>query len=202
MEKEFLLPSIESMLFASVSPVSISELEKVLEDAKRDEIIFAVEELICKYQDPRYGFSLENIGNGYQFRTKAGYANLILKLKNIKPQKLSRAALETLAIIAYKQPVTRGIIEKIRGVDSSGVLKMLMVRSIIKIVGKKDGPGNPLLYGTGEHFLELLGITSLADLPNLNELYKDEKIESKIDSQNPEQEIETNKPEIQATSLE
>lgn len=115
------------------------------------------------------GIVLDEIAGGFQFRTSARYAPFVRNLVQQKPVKLSRAQLEVLAIIAYRQPVTRPEIEDVRGVDSGSALKVLLERNVIKIIGKKDDAGRPMLYGTTNEFLELFGLKSLRDLPTLKE---------------------------------
>jgi segregation and condensation protein B len=115
------------------------------------------------------GLVLDEIAGGYQFRTSARYAPFVRNLVQQKPVKLTRAQLEVLAIIAYRQPVTRPEIEDVRGVDSGSALKVLLERSVIKIIGKRDDAGRPMLYGTSTEFLELFGLKSLKDLPTLKE---------------------------------
>jgi segregation and condensation protein B len=115
------------------------------------------------------GIVLDEIAGGYQFRTSRRYAPFVRNLVQQKPQRLSRAQLEVLAIIAYRQPVTRPEIEDVRGVDSGSALKVLLERNVIKIIGKRDDVGRPMLYGTTNDFLELFGLKSLRDLPTLKE---------------------------------
>jgi segregation and condensation protein B len=115
------------------------------------------------------GLVLDEIAGGYQFRTSARYAPFVRNLVQQKPVKLTRAQLEVLAIIAYRQPVTRPEIEDVRGVDSGSALKVLLERNVIKIIGKRDDAGRPMLYGTSTEFLELFGLKSLKDLPTLKE---------------------------------
>jgi segregation and condensation protein B len=115
------------------------------------------------------GVVLDEIAGGYQFRTSARYAPFVRNLVQQKPVKLTRAQLEVLAIIAYRQPVTRPEIEDVRGVDSGSALKVLLERNVIKIIGKRDDAGRPMLYGTSTEFLELFGLKSLKDLPTLKE---------------------------------
>jgi segregation and condensation protein B len=115
------------------------------------------------------GIVLDEIAGGFQFRTSGRYAPFVRNLSQQKPTKLSRAQLEVLAIIAYRQPVTRPEIEDVRGVDSGSALKVLLERNVIKIIGKKEEAGRPMLYGTSSEFLELFGLKSLRDLPTLKE---------------------------------
>ena len=110
------------------------------------------------------------MAGGFQFRTRTELAPALRKLVRDKTFRFSQAALETLAIIAYRQPITRGEIEYLRGVDSGGVVKTLLDRDLLKILGKKDVPGRPIMYGTSRHFLEQFGLRDLTDLPTLKEI--------------------------------
>jgi segregation and condensation protein B len=112
---------------------------------------------------------LEEVAGGWLFRTSAQYAPFVRDLTNERPVRLTRAQVETLAIAAYRQPITRPEIDDIRGVDSGATLKLLLERDLVRILGKKDEPGRPLLYGTTTHFLEFFGLKSLKDLPTLRE---------------------------------
>ncbi len=113
---------------------------------------------------------LSKVASGYQFRSLPGIAPWILEMKRMKPARLSRAALETLSIIAYNQPITKGRIEQIRGVESSAPLKSLVDRDLVLVVGRKDVVGRPIMYGTTKRFLEVFGLTDLASLPPLPEI--------------------------------
>jgi segregation and condensation protein B len=158
--------AIEALVFASSSPVSLRELGRATK-ARRKDVQQALAELQSEYEGR--GIQLcEGVG-GFRFLTSPAYASLVRGTTGQKPVRLSRAQLETLAIIAYRQPVTRPEIDDVRGVDSGPVLRTLLDRDLIRILGKKEEPGRPLLYGTTEGFLALLGLRSLADLPTLRE---------------------------------
>jgi segregation and condensation protein B len=129
----------------------------------------ALDELREEYRRARRGFVLAELADGYQLRSRPEHAEYIRRLQVSRPARISRAALETLAIIAYRQPATRADIEYLRGVDSGGVIKSLLDKRLVRIVGKKDMPGRPLLYGTSREFLEFFGLRSLEDLPSLKE---------------------------------
>ena len=161
---------IEALIFVSESPVSLDSIREVLGDIPKKELQRLLEEMTEEYQAPSRGFNLIEVGGGYQFRTRTEYAEWVKKLKKIKPFSLSQPSLETLAIVAYKQPVLRTEVEKIRGVDSGGVLRTLLEKKLIKILGKKDVPGKPLVYGTSKHFLEMFGLKDLSGLPTLKDL--------------------------------
>ena len=172
MNKERIIGIIEALIFASNKPLKIKYIEQVLsiidiEGLKVDELI---QELKKKYDDESSGIELVFVADGWQFRTKPSLSEWVKKLTIVKPSKLSTPALETLAIVSYRQPVTRAEIEYIRGVDSGGVVKTLLERGLIKIVGKKELPGRPMVYGTTQEFLEVFGLKDLSELPNLEDL--------------------------------
>ena len=127
-------------------------------------------ELKEEYQRRSRGFILAQTAGGYQFRSLPELAPWILEMKKTKPARLSRASLESLSIVAYNQPITRAEVEKIRGVESSGIIRSLVERGLLESVGRKDVPGRPLLYGTTRRFLEVFGLKDLASLPALPEI--------------------------------
>ena len=129
-----------------------------------------MDELEQEYLERSGGFVLAKVAGGYQFRSLPNIAPWILEMRRMKPARLSRAALETLSIIAYNQPVTKGRIEQIRGVESSAPLRSLVERDLVVIVGRKDIAGRPILYGTSKRFLEVFGLADLASLPALPEI--------------------------------
>jgi len=161
---------IESLIFVSESPLSLERIKETLGEVNKKDIQRLLSELQEDYERSPRGFTLVEVAEGYQFRTPPRYAEWIKKLKKTKPLALSQPALETLAIIAYKQPVVRADIEKIRGVDSGGVLRTLLERKLIRILGKKDIPGRPLVYGTSKQFLEMFGLKDLSSLPTLKDV--------------------------------
>jgi len=163
-------PILESLFFVSDSPIGLEVLVEILPESSKEAILEGVRQIQAEYGDPSKGIELTEIAGGYQFRTKPGWAEWVNRLKKAKAVKLSQAALETLAIVAYRQPVIRPAIEEIRGVDSGSVLHTLMERGLIKIMGRKDLPGRPIVYGTSKAFLELFGLNSLSDLPKLQEI--------------------------------
>lgn len=168
------VPAIEAMLLASGDPLAVSRICEVtgLSEGKvRD----ALESIQMSYECDENGFELVNVGGRFQFRTKAKYGRFVLALKESKPRRLSHAALETLAIVAYRQPVVKSDIEKIRGVDATPTLKTLLDKNLVKIVGHKEAVGQPALYGTGDEFLNLFGMSSLSDLPTLRDLKEFER---------------------------
>jgi len=162
---------IESLIFVSESPLSLDQIKEVLGgEVSKKEIQRLLFELQEDCEQAQRGVTLVEVAEGFQFRTRPQHAEWIKKLKKTKPVALSRPALETLAIVAYKQPILRGDVEKIRGVDSGGVLRTLLERKLIRILGKKDVPGKPLVYGTSKQFLEMFGLKDLSSLPTLKDL--------------------------------
>ncbi len=162
---------LEALLFTMAEPVPIKILVKAFEPPlSRREIEEALLELKKDYLLENRAFELVEVANGYQFRSKPDYAPWIKRLVSLRAPRLSRSAMETLSIIAYKQPITRVEIEQIRGVDSSSVLKTLLDRRMIRILGHKDAPGHPLVYGTSKQFLEVFGLKSLSHLPPIEDI--------------------------------
>ncbi len=156
---------VEGLIFSHPEPLGLSSITNVLREISPNDVMDVLRELEEEYQMRDGGFVLVKVAEGYQFRTVSDVSPWILQMKNLKPAKLSRATLETLAIIAYNQPVTRGEIEQIRGVESSSIVKNLVDRDLALILGRKDTPGKPLLYGTTRRFLEVFGLKDLASLP-------------------------------------
>ncbi|MGD8471652.1 MAG: SMC-Scp complex subunit ScpB [Desulfobacteraceae bacterium] len=161
---------IESLLFAADEPLTIDRLKKILIDAEAQAIREALDELRADYEARQGGFFLKEVAGGYQIRTRPDYKEYIRRLLQPRPQRLSKAALETLAIIAYKQPAIRSDVEHIRGVDCGGVLRVLLERQFIRVLGRKDIPGRPLIYATTKRFLEVFDLKNLKDLPTPKEI--------------------------------
>lgn len=161
---------IESLLFISEEPLSIDRLHKVLETVERSQIRETLASLAQDYETRHSGFLLSEVAGGYQLRSCPANAEWIKRLIQPHPVRLSKASLETLAIVAYKQPVIRSDIEHIRGVDCGGVLRMLLERKLIRVLGRKEIPGRPLIYATTKFFLELFDLRDLKDLPTLKEI--------------------------------
>ena len=157
---------LESLVFVSDKPIKASELAKTASAQTKE-----VQELLVglKAEYAHRGIVLDEVAGGWVFRTNAAFSPFVRDLTKQKPVKMSRAQLETLAILAYRQPITRPEIDEIRGVDSGATLKMLLERELVRILGKKDEPGRPLLYGTTPQFLEFFGLRSLKDMPTLKE---------------------------------
>lgn len=162
---------LEALLFATARPMTIPDLRKVMPGLTAKELGRLAHELREDYEQEGRSFELIEIAGGYEIVTRKEYAPWLARLElQRKARQASRSALETLAILAYKQPVTRAEIEELRGVDISGVLSTLLEKGFIKIVGKKEVPGRPFLYGTTEKFLEHFGLKSLTDLPPIGEI--------------------------------
>jgi segregation and condensation protein B len=162
---------LEALLFASPDPLTIARIGSILEGVEKGEVTDALEALKDEYARDSRAFQLVEIGGGYQLATKAEYSDFVARLvESNKRQRLSKAAMETLAIVVYKQPVVRSTIESIRGVNVDGVLRTLMERDLIRIVGRAEGPGRPLLFGTTREFLMRFGLSRLSDLPGLREI--------------------------------
>ena len=170
MEEERLKAILESLLFAAAEPVALAQLVTVLETVARDDIKKALGEMAVAYAAGGRGIVLEEVANGYQLRTPKEHALYVRKLLAAKPPRLSRPLLETVAIVAYRQPITRPEIEQLRGVDCGGVLDTLIERRLIQIAGRKEAPGRPIMYTTTREFLELFGLKDLSGLPDLEEL--------------------------------
>ncbi len=168
MDRKLLASILEGLIFAHPEPVTAQTLAEVVREAPIAAIQEVLDELEKEYRERDRGFSLYKIAGGYQFRSLPRVASWILEMKKIKPARLSRAALETVSIIAYNQPVTRHDVEQIRGVESSAIIRSLMERGLLEVVGRKDVPGRPLLYGTTKRFLEVFGLPDLASLPPLS----------------------------------
>ncbi len=169
MEPERLSAILESLLFAAGEPVPLVRLQAVLESVPREAIRKALADLVLNYANGSRGIVLEEVAGGYQLRTAREHAYYVRKLLAAKPQRLSRPLLETLAIIAYRQPITRPEIEQLRGVDCEGVLDTLLERRLVRIAGRKEAPGRPIVYATTPEFLEVFGLKDLASLPDLEE---------------------------------
>jgi segregation and condensation protein B len=162
---------VESVLFVAGAPVSLRRLAEIIGVAQA-EVKPAMGQLMAEYATPERGVRLAEVAGGYQFRTAAENTEYIRKFVQEKPSKLSRASLETLAIIAYRQPLTKAEIEAVRGVDVDGVLNSLLTKKLVRVMGRKDVPGRPWVYGTTPQFLELFGLNDLGSLPPLPEIHE------------------------------
>lgn len=170
MDKDNLKPLIESLIFASEGVLTINGICALMPDEDKAAVKAALTELIEDYRNRAGGLLIEEVAGGYQFRTNPEFSAWVRRLFKSGAQKLSRPAMETLAIVAYKQPVMRAELEAVRGVDSGGVLATLMDKRLIKIVGKKEVPGRPVVYGTTKEFLETFDLKDLGCLPSLKDI--------------------------------
>ncbi|MDQ6959335.1 MAG: SMC-Scp complex subunit ScpB [Mariprofundaceae bacterium] len=180
-----LLSRIEALVFASDEPVSIQKLRDLLEGAASADIRQALSELQAHYNGR--GIHLREVAGGWQFRSAPEFASIVQQLWKTRPPRLSRSMLETLAIIAYRQPATRAEIEALRGVKvSSSMVAALQERGWIKVLGRKEVPGRPHLYGTGKAFLVDFGLNTLGDLPDITELMDKYEVETTIETKKTE----------------
>lgn len=162
--------AIEALLFISEKPVMLEQIREILPTISTTEIRQAIHEIRNEYEENTRGMGIVEIAGGYQMLSNPKYADYVRNFfKSRVKEKLTKPALETLAIIAYKQPVTRSDIEMIRGVNSDGVVTHLMNKGLIKMVGRRDVPGRPYLYGTTRLFLEYFGLKALEGLPQIEE---------------------------------
>jgi len=161
---------LETLLFVSHGPVTVDRLASVLEGVPKAEVRQALRSLQEEFEQAGRGLQVVEVAGGFQLVTRSDYGPWIKRLEKNKPApKLSRSALESLAIIAYKQPIVRAEIEQIRGVEASGVIRTLLERKLIRMVGRKEVPGRPIMYGTTKYFLQHFGLRDLAELPPLRE---------------------------------
>ena len=178
---------IEAMLFASDKPLTVDQLFALLEHdlaVSRAMIRQIIDELMQEYAQRETGIQLAEHGGAYRFQTKAEFSEWVQRLWEEKPQKYSRALLETLALIAYRQPITRGDIEEIRGVAvSSNIIKTLQERNWVRVVGHREVPGRPAIYATTRQFLAYFNLKSLEDLPTLAEIRDIDLISREVNAQ-------------------
>ncbi len=168
---EYLAQHIESLIFASDTSISLKEIKDCLEasfeiELPESDLLAAIAALHERYASDAFAFQIEEVSGGYQFMTKPAYHQTVgAYLRQTTNKRLSRSALETLAIIAYKQPVTKPEVEKIRGVNCDYAVQKLLEKELVSIVGRSEGPYRPLLYGTSDRFMDYFGLKSLKDLP-------------------------------------
>jgi segregation and condensation protein B len=161
---------IEALVFAAEMPLSVERIAEILTGTEKAAVSVALQELARDYEEREGGIQLQSVAGGYQFRTRADLSAWVKKLRTVRPPGLTPAALETLAIIAYRQPVVKADIDRFRGVDTAGSLRGLLEKKLARIVGRKDVPGKPILYGTTRKFLEVFNLQDLSALPTLREL--------------------------------
>lgn len=173
---ERLAQHIESLIFASEQPISLKEIKLCLDESfdtkfKVEVIEDSIQSLVDRYQTEEFAIELVEINSGYKYMTKGAYHQTIgTYLKQTTSKKLSRAALETLSIIAYRQPIIKSELEQIRGVSCDYSIQKLLEKELIEIHGRSEGPGRPLLYGTSEKFMDYFGLKSISDLPKLKDI--------------------------------
>jgi len=163
-----LKPVLEALVFAAADPVPVRRMYQIITGSTKAEVVAALAELQAECE--ARGVRLVEVAGGWQFRTAPEHHEVIKRLFKERPYRLTRAGIETLAVVAYRQPVTRAEIESIRGVDASGVLEGLVERKLVRIAGRRDVPGRPLVYETTGEFLEVFGLKNLEALPTLAEL--------------------------------
>jgi len=186
---------IEALIFASDSPLAPEKIRVVLPDVEKNEIKEIINQLVVEYRERQGGVLLQEVAGGFQFRTNPEISTWVKKLKSTKPHSLSPQAMETLAIIAYKQPIVKSEIEDIRGVDVGGPIKGLLEKKLIRIVGRKDVPGKPIIYGTTRKFLEVFNLKDIMDLPNLRELRELNRQQEQVELEIEDEIINENRPE-------
>jgi segregation and condensation protein B len=185
MDRTEMMHAVEALLFAAATPLSLHDLKRIFERIWADEPLerrnALMAELKAAFADltsqahndaGARGFTLVQVAEGLSYRSNPRYAHVLRAMREEKPQRLSQAALETLAIVAYRQPATKPEIDDIRGVDCGATLRLLLERGLIRIVGKKEEPGRPMLYATTKAFLSLFNLGSLAELPSLREFHE------------------------------
>ncbi len=167
---ETIARAVEALIFSADRPSGAAQLRKVFPELSAAELAEIVNGINSRLLEQARPYEIVEVGGGYQFRTRPEYGELIRAARPERPARLSRAALETLAVVAYRQPFTRAELEELRCVDCGAVLKTLLERDLLRIVGRRDTPGRPALYGSTSRFLEIFGLRSLRDLPDLREV--------------------------------
>ena len=161
---------VEALILAAPEPISAARIGQIVPHLNAAKARKVVEELRAEYDEQNRGFELWEVAGGYQLRTRPELSGWVKQLQKDRPVRLSRAALETLAVVAYKQPATRAEVEQVRGVDVGPVLRSLVDRSLVRIAGHREVPGRPILYATTKRFLEVFGLGRLEDLPSLRDV--------------------------------
>ena len=194
--EEIDLAALEALIFASEGPATAASIRRAFADLAPGSISPAVAEINARLAASGRPYEIAEVAGGWQFRTRPEYAEVILAAKPERKVRLSRAALETLALVAYRQPLSRAEIEDLRGVDCGAVMKTLLERDFVRIVGRRDAPGRPALLGTTSAFLQTFSLRALTDLPPLRE------VESLIRAPAPEGEAETSALEPLAEAVD
>ncbi len=161
---------LEALIFAAEAPFSVEKAAGIFSELSKPEIADLFRKLAGDYESRGGGIVLQEVAGGFRFQTRIEMAPWVGRLKNVRPASFSPSAMETLAIVAYRQPVIKAEIDKIRGVDTGGVLKGLLEKKLVRIVGRKDVPGKPIIYGTSKRFLEVFNLKDLSELPTLREM--------------------------------
>jgi segregation and condensation protein B len=161
---------VEALILASAEPLATTKIAAIVPECSSSLARELVDELNASYEADGRGFEIREVGGGWQLRTRPEFALFVQELQPKRAQRLSRAALETLSVIAYRQPITRAEIEHVRGVDVGAVARSLLERDLVRIAGHREIPGRPMLYATTKRFLQLFGMASLEDLPTLRDL--------------------------------
>jgi segregation and condensation protein B len=169
MEREEVKSILESLLFVADGPLTVQRFAEILDGVDKETILTLLQELQNDLEAPSRGLQLVEVAGGFQLRTAKVNADWVKKFLGGRPARMGRATLDTLAIIAYRQPITKAEIESIRGVDVDGVITTLLERNLIRAVARKDVPGRPFLYGTTAEFLQLFNLKDLTELPTLKE---------------------------------
>jgi len=173
---------IESLLFLSDEPLNLDKIREIFDEEDKPNIKEALLELKNELDETERGIIISEVAGAYQLRTLISNTQWIFRLTKAKPAKLSRASIETLSIVAYRQPITKQEVESIRGVDSGWTIKTLLEKNLVKIIGKKEEPGNPLIYATTKAFLEFFNLNTLDDLPTLREYHElSDQVNAKTD---------------------
>lgn len=167
MEREQQRRIVEALILASSEPIPPARIAAILPRCNPSQVRSLVDELNAEYAVARRAFEIWEVAGGYQLRTLSEFAPYLKQLQTTRPLRLSLASLETLAVVAYRQPVTRAEIEQIRGVDTGAVLRGLLDRQLLRIAGHREVPGRPIVYATSRRFLEVFGLAKLGDLPTL-----------------------------------
>ncbi|MCU0652355.1 MAG: SMC-Scp complex subunit ScpB [Candidatus Omnitrophica bacterium] len=176
MSENNIKPAIEALLFSSEKPLALEQLRQALDNLEAGEVHRVMEELRAEYVGNGRGLRIVEVAGGFQMVSSPDFAGFLKKLhKDRRPEKLSKQALETLAIIAYKQPVSKFEIESLRSVNIDGVIKSLLDKDVIRIAGRKKAPGRPFVFGTTKKFLEHFGLKSLDELPKMEDFVKKEQ---------------------------
>ncbi len=170
MDKDQQKRTVEAIVLASPEPIAPTRIAELIPRCNPSQVRSLVKELNGEYEQQRRAFEIWEVAGGYQLRSLPEFAPYLKQLKKIRSLRLSQAALETLSIVAYRQPLTRAEIEHVRGVDAGAMLRSLLERHLIRIAGHREVPGRPIVYATSRRFLEVFGLAKLGDLPALRDL--------------------------------